>query len=435
MYGAKFDGTTDDLAAWNACILAAKATGSYIFHSSGTSFVSAPPSILSGVSIFGCGESSVLSCSDANGSVIKAGEALTGNVFGNLNWKCTTATGGGDSSGMFLNGTFSSTHYNMFDVLFDNIYFNQTSNCNTNGVKIFLAEGNNVTCAGLRFRNCKFINIRRMGLEIFDGNADTTVRMTDLLIEGCEYSNIGGGTFGYGASVSCNAVGVRVANNDFDTLVGTNIEIVSPVNFTITGNTMRNASSVGILVSKGNMQATPAHGVISGNTFNGNDTNYGIHIFNGSKIKLIGNDVTGGNIYVQNSVGCSDAGNTITTILNLAMVYDGCTVGTSTGCTIDTTGNTAGTLFSGFRLLNSTSVFVSGAKINYGTSGVAYDFSGTCTGSIFSMIRNEGNSAGPFLDVGVDYSTSHTIRFSLPTASTGVPTGGLWANSSVATQV
>lgn len=222
-FGAKGNGVADDTAAIQAAINSGKS----VFFPAGTyNCGSAINFTCSNVMFFGAGSSSVIT------SLTQVSPVVLGDcsnlVFANLYFQ-TSVTSGTES----VYGVIKSENAALTNIVFDRCFFS-AANAATNGVKI-INEAAKVS-DGIYFRNCRFENIGRMGVEFQNHAADTVSRFFNVNIQDCTFKNIGLSVNGMGVSLSGYGRGCNVSNNTFDNCRNIAIEGVGVSNSTFSNN-------------------------------------------------------------------------------------------------------------------------------------------------------------------------------------------------------
>ena len=231
-FGAVGDGVTNDRAAINSALAAAKR----VYFPAGTYLVSGGsielPDGVDGISMTGDGVSTKLTGGNSNGVILI--QDHDGVYIADMWIESTLAAF----------GCISSFHQEISDVVIERCKFTTNGAILTNGIKMVM-DNSTIGLDGMVIRDCVFNAPGRMGVEIQNNNTgDTVARYRNVTIENCKFLRtgeaVGGGTSaGMGISLTGEGENCEVIGNYFDQCTGPSIEIIGASRSIFSGNFIR----------------------------------------------------------------------------------------------------------------------------------------------------------------------------------------------------
>jgi len=180
--------------------------------------------------------------------------------------------------------------------------------------------------SGVKFINCIFENIGRMGIEILNRlniNPLTTDAYTNYSITGCTFNNIGlAGLYGMGVSFSGKGSYCNISNNTFNNMLSIGIE--GGFNNTLVDNN----TFTGFTHSYESISCTTSVNTCAANVYTNNiDNNSGtanrwnFWALTGAIIR--GNTLANGKMYFRDSSNATIDSNTITNNVDQTLYFEG----------------------------------------------------------------------------------------------------------------
>lgn len=452
-FGAVGDGVTDDLAAINAALAAAK----NVYFPAGTYLVSgapiSPPTGVNGITMFGDGFSTKI----IGGGLYGVVRLFDHNGF--------TISDMWLESSILAFGCLSSFHQEISNVIVERCKFTTNGAILTNGIKMVM-DNSTVGLDGMTIRDCVFDAPGRMAIEIQNHGAGSTVRYRDVAVENCKILRtgeaVGGGTTaGMGLSFTGIGENCSVLNNYFDQCTGPSIENIGASNTVISGNFIRRAKARPIQTANIYLMS---ENVISNNIISELDATLGDGLYLGSMTNcVISNnsiDLTGksGTFVELTSAGLAGTGknlftgNTVRTNASYAIIIDSCPDNSVTGNVLDN--SASGSNFATVRCLSASATrnTVFSNYVAKGTGGAIFDNASGATGNIFADFYSlesgtvyvraaNGGVSGfatydpPSIAPGASASTTVTVTGAVvgdyAQASLNVSTGGLVVSAAI----
>lgn len=452
-FGAVGDGVTNDRAAINL----AHAAHKKVYYPAGTYLVSGGsidlPTGVNGIAMMGDGRSTKITSPFEYGAVRIYNHD---NVVISDIWFESTAVAFGCITGF---------HSETSNVIIERCRFTTGGAILTNGIK-FVMDLATVGLDGLIVRDCVFDSPGRMGVEIQNHGASTTVRYRNVTIENCKFLNtglaVGGGTTaGMGLSFTGLGESCNVLFNEFDGCTGPSIENIGASHSNFIGNKIRRAKARPI--------QTANIYLMTGNVYSENiiwdiDATLGDGVYLGSTVKSIFSnnffDLTGRSAKAVEITSAGQAGtgknqfigNTVIVNAAQALVIDSCPDNVINGNTLDNSLSGAST--ASVVVINATATrnAIFGNYTRKGTGGGQFQEVSGATGNFFAdfyslesgvvYVRNsQGGRSGfatydpPSIAVGGSASTTVTVTGAAvqdyAQASLNVSTGGLTISAAV----
>lgn len=383
-FGAVGDGVTNDRAAINL----AHAAHKKVYYPAGTYLVSGGsielPDGVNGVAMVGDGFSTKLTGGNSNGVVLI--QDHDGVLISDMWIETTIAAFGG----------ICTFHTEISNVVVERCKFSTNGAILTNGIKMVM---DNATAGldGMVIRDCVFDAPGRMGVEIQNNNADSTLRYRNVTVENCKFLRtgeaVGGGTSaGMGLSLTGEGENCKIIGNYFDQCTGPSIEMIGCSRTIVRGNVIRRSKARPIQASNSILMTG---NIISENIVYDVDVTLGGNVFLGSMTKsIIANnyfDMTGKpTTFVELTSGTASGtgknqfvGNTIRTDATVALIVDACPDNTITGNTFDNSvnaGNVAAVRCNGAATVRNA---VFGNYAAKGTGGNIFDEATSATNNTF----------------------------------------------------
>jgi|GEM_PF-5079518 len=154
-------------------------------------------------------------------------------TFKDLTFECRTVNAIGD-----FYGIIKSQDKNLKNIRFEKVKFKCPA-ANINAIKI-INESTQVV-SGFEFIRCIFDNIGKMAIEFQNHTADTVSRYAGVVVDLCEFANIGVlGEYGMAVSLSGYGQNCKLTRNTMDNCFGVALELVGPSVVDIHDNTFKN---------------------------------------------------------------------------------------------------------------------------------------------------------------------------------------------------
>jgi parallel beta-helix repeat protein len=252
-FGAVGDGVTNDSAAIQSAIASSRS----IFFPAGNYLVTTLITInATDIKLHGVGAASKITSATLKNVIRLA--TLNRAVFEDLAFETTVSNATEN-----VYGVVWAENDALKDVSFLRCHF-FAPNANTNGVKIINQDTD--ISDQVRFIECRFEGIQRMGIEWQNHVYDGAVRYRSVTIERCTFKDIGVG-IGYGFAISLSGLGENctILNNTFDN-IRLGIELVGANDTTAAFNKFRSFAAGGKPFSFGSAFLTMYRNRIIGNT-------------------------------------------------------------------------------------------------------------------------------------------------------------------------